>query len=265
MPLYIDQLSRVINLPYPPKRIISVVPSQTELLSYLGLKEEVIAITKFCVHPPEWFRTKPRVGGTKKLHLSTIRDLKPDLILANKEENIKEEIEELANQFPVWVSDVTDLSSAYSMIKEVGKIVGRDREAEKLVADIQCAFADNTKAISNYKLRTAYLIWKDPYMSVGGDTFINQMLEYAGFKNVFFERKRYPQIEIAELNELNCEVLLLSSEPYPFNNKHVDELKSLLPNTKILLADGELCSWYGSRLLQAPSYFKKLYQEAVER
>ena len=264
MPLYIDQISRVINLSSPPKRIISVVPSQTELLNYLGLKEEVIAITKFCVHPLEWFRTKIRVGGTKKLHLSTITDLKPDLILANKEENNKGEIDELANQFPVWVSDVTDLDSACFMIKQVGEIIGREKNAKQLVGDIQLAFQYPKATIITSKPRTAYLIWKDPYMSVGGDTFINQMLEYAGFENIFCEKKRYPQIEIAELKKLNCEVLLLSSEPYPFSKKHVDELKSLLPDTKILLADGELFSWYGSRLLQAPSYFKKLYQKVME-
>jgi ABC-type Fe3+-hydroxamate transport system substrate-binding protein len=263
MPLYTDQLNRCLDIVHPPKRIISVVPSQTELLHYLKLDEEVIAITKFCVHPAEWFRTKPRIGGTKQLHLDNIRCLNPDLILANKEENRKEEIELLTEQFPVWVSDVNDLSSAYAMIKEVGKITGRENKAGELISEIQLAFATHARVDSNLKPKAAYLIWKDPYMTVGGDTFIDQMLGYAGFENIFSKEKRYPQTDINELKTRHCEVLLLSSEPYPFRQKHIDEFKAVLPNTKILLADGELFSWYGSRLLQAPSYFKKLYLEAT--
>src|SRR5215213_9070876 len=106
MPLFTDQLSRNVEIIRSPKRIITVLPSQTELLYDLGLRDEVIAITKFCVHPKEWFQTKMRIGGTKQLNLQKIRDLKPDLILANKEENTREDIEELAKDFPVWISDV---------------------------------------------------------------------------------------------------------------------------------------------------------------
>ncbi len=263
MPLYTDQLSRIININGSPKRIISTVPSQTELLHYLGLEEEVIALTKFCVHPLSWYQTKTRIGGTKQLNLAKIRELKPDLIIANKEENKKDEIEALANSFPVWVSDVTDLSSAYAMIKAIGAIINKEEEAGKLVDKIQLAFAQQEKEIEDQKLRTAYLIWKDPYMTVGGDTFIHQMLEYAGFENIFSNKRRYPQIEIEELISLNCQLLLLSTEPYPFRPNHIHELLELLPQTKIILADGEFFSWYGSRLLQAPAYFRKLYQEVT--
>lgn len=263
MPLYTDQLSRIININGSPKRIISTVPSQTELLHYLGLEEEVIAITKFCVHPLSWYQTKTRIGGTKQLNLARIRELKPDFIVANKEENKKDEIEALANSFPVWISDVTDLSSAYAMIKTIGAIINKEENAGKLVDKIQLAFAQQEKQIEDQKLKTAYLIWKDPYMTVGGDTFIHQMLEYAGFENIFTNKKRYPQIEIEELISLNCQLLLLSTEPYPFRLNHIHELLELLPQTKIILADGEFFSWYGSRLLQAPAYFRKLYQEVT--
>lgn len=263
MPLYTDQLYRVINIPAPPKRIISVVPSQTELLHFLGLGEKVTAITKFCVHPTGWFQTKTRIGGTKQLNLSKIRQLHPDLILANKEENKKEQIDELSDHFPVWISDVNDLKTAYQMISAVGKLTETEKKAEELVTTIQRAFATDSKSNSNLKPRTAYLIWKDPYMTVGGDTFIHQMLNHAGFENIFSGRKRYPQIEIEEINKLGCEVLLLSSEPYPFSKNHIYELTGIHPNTKIILADGELFSWYGSRLLKAPAYFKSLYQQAT--
>ena len=263
MPHYTDQLLRTIAISATPQRIVSTVPSQTELLHYLGLEKEVIGITKFCIHPSSWFRSKERIGGTKQLNIAKIKDLKPDLILANKEENQKNQIEELALQFPVWVSDVNDLSSACVMIKEIGSITGREKKAEELVQGIRSAFYSEN-IIPNQRLRTAYLIWKEPYLTVGGDTFIHQMVEYAGFKNIFADRARYPQIEIEEINGLDCELLLLSTEPYPFKENHVEELKQLLPKTKILLVDGELFSWYGSRLLQAPSYFKNLHTRAIK-
>src|SRR4051812_42104384 len=117
--------SKLDNFKQAPKRIVSVVPSQTELLYHLGLNEEVLGITKFCIHPQEWFRSKTRVGGTKTLNLETIRQLQPDLILANKEENEKDQIEALANEFPVWVTDVTNLNEAVQMIAAIGKLTGK--------------------------------------------------------------------------------------------------------------------------------------------
>jgi ABC-type Fe3+-hydroxamate transport system substrate-binding protein len=262
MPLYTDQLSRSIKISALPQRIISVVPSQTELLYDLGLREEVIGITKFCVHPEKWFETKIRIGGTKQLHIQKIKELRPDLIIANKEENKKEDIEELAKEFPVWISDVHDLSSAYAMINDIGKIVGKENESTSLIKNIASGFSK--LSADQRKIRTTYLIWKDPYLTIGNDTFIHQMLSYAGFENIFSDKTRYPAIEVNEMIERNCELLLLSSEPYPFKQKHIDELQALFPATKILLADGELFSWYGSRMLKAPSYFQKLYTEATQ-
>jgi ABC-type Fe3+-hydroxamate transport system substrate-binding protein len=262
MPLYTDQLSRSIEISELPKRIISTVPSQTELLYDLGLRDEVVGITKFCVHPKEWFETKIRIGGTKQLNIQKIKELTPDLIVANKEENRKEDIDELAKEFPVWVSDVHDLSSAYAMINDIGKIVGKENESTSLIKNIASGFS-NLSAYQR-KIRTAYLIWKDPYLTIGNDTFIHQMLSYAGFENIFSDKTRYPAIEVNEMIERNCELLLLSSEPYPFKQKHIDELQALLPAIKILLADGEVFSWYGSRMLKAPSYFQKLYAEATQ-
>lgn len=261
MPLYTDQLSRIIEIPAQPKRIISIVPSQTELLYDLGLREEVIGITKFCIHPREWFEIKTRIGGTKQLDLQKVRELRPDLIIANKEENRKEEIEELVKEFPVWISDVHDLSSAFAMIIDIGKIVGKEAGSVQLTKNIQVQFS---KLVDQKKLRTAYLIWREPYLTVGGDTFIHQMLSFAGFENIFSEKTRYPAIELNELIERNCDLLLLSSEPYPFQQKHIEELQPLLPATKILLADGELFSWYGSRMVKAPLYFQKLYSIAIQ-
>lgn len=266
MPVYKDQTGRTISMDEPPQRIISLVPSQTELLFDLGLDKEVVGITKFCVHPDNWFSRrdsfgalKTRVGGTKQLKMDIIHQLQPDLILANKEENVKEQIEELEKDYPVWISNVNNLDDAYQMIEQVGMIINKKQQTKEMVWQIKENFAQLPTI--NYKLQTAYLIWKNPYMAAGGDTFIHSMFEAAGFKNIFENDPRYPEVTIAELQMLNCELLLLSSEPYPFKQKHIDELQPLLPGTKIILVDGEMFSWYGSRLLLAPEYFNKLRNE----
>lgn len=256
MPFYTDQLNRTIEISSRPKRIISLVPSQTELLYDLGLEKEVIGITKFCIHPGNWFWEKERVGGTKNINIKKITSLQPDLIIANKEENVQEQIEMLAKYFPVWVSDVSSLGEAFNMIKRIGEITGRSERAVTLVEQIRTDFAQ--LQTPNVKIKTAYLIWENPYMTVGGDTFIHDLMERAGFQNVFADRLRYPPVTIADLQIANCDLLLLSSEPYPFRQEHMDELQPLLNRTKILLVDGEMFSWYGSRLLKAISYFKSL-------
>ena len=272
MSLFKDQLDRTIELKRTPERIISVVPSQTELLFDLGLDEEVIGITKFCVHPHEWFITKQRIGGTKTLNIEKIKSLAPDLILANKEENDREQIEELAEIFPVWVSDVNNLEDAYAMLNAVGKLTSKEGNAAALVTRIRTSFSElqttNLAARGlagttgkEEKLQTAYLIWKDPYMTVGGDTFIHDMMVHAGFENIFEYKDRYPAITVDDLQIGNCQLLILSSEPYPFKEKHCNSLAQQLPGTKIILADGEIFSWYGSRLQYAPAYLKSLHQE----
>lgn len=262
MPSYIDQLERTIELHQPPDRIISLVPSQTELLFDLGLEEEVVGITKFCVHPEEWFRTKTRVGGTKQLQLDKIKELQPDLIIANKEENVQEQIEELAKDFPVWISDVNNLTDALKMISSIGEIINKTNEAERMIDEIIENFSK--LPTTNYQPQTCYLIWKDPYMTIGGDTFINDIMKHAGFENIFASYQRYPAITVEQLKTENCKLLLFSSEPFPFQQKHIDELQPLLPNTKIILVDGEMFSWYGSRLIKAPEYFQQLLKETLE-
>ena len=251
-------LQKTSDLNYIPKRIVSLVPSQTELLHYLELEQETIGITKFCVHPAEWFTSKTRIGGTKAINISSINNLHPDLIIANKEENVKEQVELLAKDYPVWITDVNNLEDATKMIKDIGELTSKQKEANLLLKEITTEFDNLTSEdqTQNPKLQTAYLIWRNPYMTIGGDTFINNMLSRCGFENVF--ANKYPEITIKELHIINCQLLLLSSEPYPFKQKHIDELSRQLPNCKIVLVDGEMFSWYGSRLLLAPDYFKTL-------
>ncbi len=263
---FTDQTGRSVSLSHHPQRIISVVPSQTELLYHLGLEQEVIGITKFCIHPDTWFRTKTRVGGTKQLNPDIIKQLHPDLIIANKEENVKEQIEELSGVekgFPVWISDVNNLEDAYEMIGQIGLITGKSQQANEITAQIKENFS--LLPIHHSALTCCYLIWKDPFMTVGGDTFIHSMLQVAGFDNIFKTRTRYPEVTIESIAAINPALLFLSSEPFPFNQKHAAELQAQLPGTKVVLVDGEFFSWYGSRLREAAGYFSKLYDEITDK
>lgn len=255
MVVFHDQLNRVVSLPAVPKRIVSVVPSQTELLFYLGLDAEVIGITKFCIHPEHKFKPVTKVGGTKQLNIDQIKAMQPDLIIANKEENERAQIEELMDVCPVWISDIHNLDSALGMIQSVGTLINHGAEAKTLCADITNRFNKLTLPILN--LRVAYFIWRKPYMVAGCDTFIDSMLQKCGLINAF-ETGRYPEVTAQELLLAKPDIIFLSSEPYPFRQKHIDEFKEILPNTKIILVDGEMFSWYGSRLLYAPAYFDGL-------
>jgi len=256
MPIYTDQTGHSIALNAIPRRIVSLVPSQTELLQHLGLNDEVLGITKFCVHPKQWFQSKTIIGGTKSVHIEKILALQPDLIIANKEENTKDQVAQLAALCPVWTSNISSLQDALQMIETIGSITACSKKAAALIQKINTRF-DLLRAASE-KIRAAYLIWQQPYMTVGGDTFINDMLNRCGFKNIFADLQRYPSTSLDEIRNRRCQLLLLSSEPFPFKEKHIEALQQQLPSVKILLADGEMFSWYGSRLLLAPAYFESL-------
>jgi len=258
MPVFYDQLNRVVNLPSTPKRIVSVVPSQTELLFYLGLNEEVVGITKFCIHPADKIKRVAKVGGTKTLDIPKIKKLQPDLIIANKEENDQGQIELLMKFFPVWISDITTLTDAIDMIERVGVITGNEAQANALNQTIFQKFNNLNIPALNY--RAAYFIWRKPYMVAGANTFIDNMLQKCGFANAF-ELERYPEVYASSLVEANPDIVLLSSEPYPFKERHIAEFKALLPDAIIKIVDGEIFSWYGSKLVQAPEYFEKLTLE----
>lgn len=256
----IHQNTFSIPYAYAPTRIVSLVPSQTELLYDLGSGDRVAGITKFCVHPTEWFQSKLRIGGTKTVDIEKVKQLQPDLIIANKEENVKEQIEELAAICPVYVSDINTLNDALKMIQQVGILTGTQLKAALIIKNITTGFSQ-LQHQQKANLSTTYLIWRKPYMAAGGDTFINDMLQCCGLQNTLANRLRYPAITTEDLQKTDCQLLLLSSEPYPFKQKHVDELQACLPQTKIMLVDGEMFSWYGSRLLKAADYFTRLMTE----
>ena len=241
-----------------PQRIISCVPSQTELLADLGLDNKVVGITKFCVHPPAWRKQKTMIGGTKNLNLEKIAALSPDFILANKEENDQGQIEWLAARFPTYVSDVRSLNQAIDMIHDVGKLTSSADKSVEITQVITSLFQP-IEPIA--RAQTAcYLIWKNPWMTINHDTFIHDMLCRQGFINAFADRtdSRYPIITDAELRKTNPEILFLSSEPFRFKAHHREELQQILPESRIHLLNGELLSWYGSRLCQ---FDRKFFDE----
>lgn len=258
-----DQREVEVRVENKPQRIISLVPSLTELLFHLGLDREIIGLTKFCVHPKNRVRAKTMIGGTKNIKIERIKDLQPDLIIANKEENVKMQVEELEKEFPVYVSDINNMEESYGAMASIGSITGKSEKAESLIKSIKKEFGklNNWIAPEQNRESVAYFIWKDPYMTVGGDTFINQMLREAGYENIFEKEKRYPVLSEENIKEASPGLIFLSSEPFPFQLKHLEEFKNICPNSHIQIVDGEMFSWYGSRLIKAPGYFKKLFDK----
>lgn len=256
--VFTDQMGREVSIGCPPRRIVSLVPSQTELLYDLGLDTEIVGITKFCIHPHHWFRNKVRVGGTKNFSIEKIMQLQPDLVIGNKEENTREGIEILEKNVPLWMSDVNNLSDALFMIQTVGKITHKTHEAARLAEKIQMGVVALPKPSGT--LRVLYLIWQTPLMAAGHQTFINDMLtNVCGFTNALPPSlTRYPELTASFLQTCQPDVVFLSSEPYPFKQNHVSAIQELVPNSLVVLVNGEMFSWYGSRLLQSVTYFQQL-------
>lgn len=255
-----DQIGRQLTINAVPKRIVSLVPSQTELLYDLGLESSIDGITKFCVHPNHLLKTKAIVGGTKQINLEKIKALQPDIILCNKEENTKEIVNACSTICAVHVSNIETISDCVAMIQQYGEIFNKKVEASKISRKIQSNLKDFQTCIQEKSiLKVAYFIWKNPFMVAGKNTFINYLLQLNKFENVYANLGRYPEIELKQEEDLD--LVFLSSEPYPFKEKHIEELQVYYTKAKIQLVDGEMFSWYGSRLVKSFSYFKLLHQD----
>jgi ABC-type Fe3+-hydroxamate transport system substrate-binding protein len=257
---FIDQVGNRIILDSIPKRIISLVPSQTEFLYDIGLENSIVGITKFCIHPKDFFKKTNKIGGTKDFRFDIIDNLQPDLIIANKEENYKEGIEKLQKKYKVWISDIITLQDNYEMMSEIGKMTNKMVEANKIISIIQTDLAKLIPLNVEKAKKVLYLIWQDPFMAAGKNTFIDVMLQVAGFENVT-KQNRYPELTSNEIQNMQPDYVFLSSEPYPFKEKHISYFQKLCPKTKIILVDGELFSWYGSRLKHSAKYFQQLEKQ----
>jgi ABC-type Fe3+-hydroxamate transport system substrate-binding protein len=252
--VFVDQMNRRVTVAERPKRIVSLVPSITELLRYFSLDREVVGITKFCVHPDNWFRSKNRVGGTKNLKLTSIRELNPDLIIGNKEENTESDIDSLAKDLPVWMTDVNNFDDALDMIKGLGTVLRQEAASNRLIDTLNKSY-ENMGDIGKGK-KVIYLIWDEPTYIAGTSTYIGSIIEKLGFVNEC-QIERYPSIE--EVQPAEPDYVFLSSEPFPFKSKHIEKYEKHFPNSKVILVDGEMFSWYGSRMFLASDYFKNQF------
>lgn len=260
MPTVTDARNRSITFEHAPGRIVSLVPSQTELLAYLDIDDRVVGITRFCERPEHWRSEKRIVGGTKQVDVDTVRQLDPDLVLANLEENTPEDVAALDEFARVFVTNVKTVPEALQMIRTVGVLTETSDRTSTLVGRIISRF----EGLPDFTpLRAAYLIWREPYMTVGGDTFIHDVMERGGFRNVFEDQSRYPEVSLDTLGSMDVDVVLCGTEPFPFHQKdaYTEELHSALPDTPVEVVDGQVFSWYGPRLLYTPSYLEKLRQQ----
>ncbi len=256
-----DQINRELSITNNPQRIVSLVPSITYTLSDFGLNKEVKGITRFDKFLPYSKKEKIIIGGTKDVKIDRIKDINPDIILANKEENTKEIVETLEKIAPVFVSDIKNYTDNSDFIKKIGTIFQKQELAHKYIQDIE-NLRNQLQQPNQEPVRAIYLIWKKPWMTVGGDTFINEVMKIGGFENLYQNQKRYPETSIKEMQELHPEIILLSSEPYPFKEKEQKELQSLFPNTQIKLVEGEAFTWFGTYPLKGFEYLLKLKQKS---
>lgn len=258
-----DQIGEQHSFNQSPQRIISLVPSQTELLFDLGQESKIVGITKFCVHPYHFKATKKIVGGTKQIHFDKIKALQPDLIICNKEENTKEIVAQLSGICPVWVTNIITLDDNLTMIQDFGKLLNCRTESQKLIDKINHAHLDFLNFISTKPIKkAAYFIWANPYMVAGSDNFINEMLRLNHFENIYNNKSRYPEVDLKKIRlEGDPDYVFLSSEPFPFKDEHAFEIGRFTHHAKTVFVDGEMFSWYGSRILKSFQYFKQLHEK----
>ena len=243
--IHIDQLGRELKLSALPKRIVCLVPSLTELLAYFELDQEVVGITKFCIYPEDWYKDKERVGGTKTIDIEKIRSLNVDLIIGNKEENTKEDIEALMQIAPVWMSDVNSIEDTYHLIASLSSIFNKEELGAQLIQNLRSYF--QLHATEGAGKSVLYFIWHNPGFVAGKNTYIDSYLAALGYRNCV-SVERYPDSNT--IGEINPDVVFLSSEPFPFQESHVSYYQSLYPDAEIKLVDGERYSWYGVRTLR---------------
>jgi ABC-type Fe3+-hydroxamate transport system substrate-binding protein len=235
-------------------RIVSLVPSITELVCELGLADQLVGRTGFCIHPEAVLKRIPKVGGTKSVNLNKIRALAPTHVIVNVDENKKETADALAAFVPnLIVTHPLSPLDNLALYRQIGLAFGKVREAEALCSRFEIAFQETEKQAFHQR-QILYLIWKDPWMTVSHDTYVSRTLALFGLHTLpESSDARYPEISLKEAWLQDVESVLLSSEPYRFQQKHLDEISSALGKPARLI-DGEMTSWYGSRAIQGLRY-----------
>jgi iron complex transport system substrate-binding protein len=256
-----DHLGRIVHLPSFPQRIVSLCPSITKTLVDLGLGHRLVGRTRFCIHPKEIMQLIPQVGGTKEINFDRLRALDPDLIIGEKEENTQEMIASLEAEYPVYMTDVVDFATAQEMVIDLGRITRTEAAAGRLLQQL----ADSWAGIQTLAepIPCLYLIWKNPWMAAGANTFIDSVLEKCGFNNLATNLPgRYPVLDDLSFFKEKPILIFLSTEPYPFKNLHIAEIQGVVPEAKVRLVDGEMFSWYGSHLVGVENYLNLLLKDS---
>lgn len=238
-------------------RIVSLVPSVTELVCDLGLEGELVGRTGFCIHPWESVRGIPKVGGTKDVKLDLIRELRPTHVIVNIDENRREDAEALAEFVPhVVVTHPLGPLDNLQLYRQLGRAFERERQAEALCAEFERSLAGLQAEHFNPQ-NVLYLIWRDPWMTISPDTYISRALELLSWRTLpTTTTERYPTVDPASLAG-QVDRVLLSSEPYHFKERHREEIREVLPGTHVSLIDGEMTSWYGSRAIAGLRYLAR--------
>lgn len=245
-------------------RIVSLVPSITELLFSLGLQENLVGRTGFCIHPKGLVRRVSKVGGTKTVDVAKVRKLGATHLVVNIDENPRPVVEELASFVPhVIVTHPIDPEDNVGLYRLLGGIFGRESRAEELAAEFQRELALTLDATSDLEReKVLYLIWKSPWMTVSRDTYISRMLDLVGWDTVPEQaHSRYPSVELSARTLLDVKVVLLSTEPYSFVDRHLAEIAAEFPpqaHPQVALIDGGMTSWYGSRAIEGLRYLREL-------
>jgi len=242
----------------PPRRIVSLVPSLTESLFALGLGERVVGVTEWCVHPAAGVAALPKLGGTKNPDVAAIAALAPDLVIANQEENRRRDVERLeAAGIHVWVTYPRTVAEGAAVLAELAELGASAEARERVVAPLFAAVAAAEQARPAAGVPVFCPIWREPWMTVGGDTYAHDLLSLCGGRNVFAARgdRRYPRVTLDDVVAAAPEVVLLPDEPYAFGAEDVVELRRLpIPaarSGRLHVIDGTWVSWYGSRIERA--------------
>jgi ABC-type Fe3+-hydroxamate transport system substrate-binding protein len=259
-----DARGRTLTFQEIPRRIVCLVPSVTETLFALGAGERVVGVTDFCVHPSEEVVTCAKVGGTKNPQLERVIELRPDLVIANREENRRRDVDRLeAAGLPVLVTYARDVESALEEIELLARLLDSEETARGLVREVRDALEEAAARLGEPLPSVVALIWKRPYMTLNGDTFAHDLLVRSGGRNPFVDReRRYPLVTEKEIEEAEPEVILLPTEPYAFDERDRQELLRLrcpaAESRRIHVVEGELLSWYGPRMGRALRTFSAL-------